>query len=384
MSKRRIEAVAPLILIGLLCVPAVLAQSPTEPASQISNNGPADALGLAEKRNTLEQDGGQPWHLKATYEIFSEDGLSKDTGTYEEWWASAKRNKHTVATKDFTRTDYFTDEGVFRVETGKMSAFIGPNWINALVHPFTEEDFDSFTTEAREHEIDKMPLNCITLAWRKGMPVEPITHTYCFGPELILRAAISEYGLFQILYNHHVRLAERYVPKEIRVLAGSRSVANIYVEKCESLNDMKDPKFTPPVGAKKLPSYSTGYGVTGGTPDQQLVRRTQPESAAPGKAGVHGEVAIKVTIDKDGRVTNPQVVSGSPTLTQTAMDTVTQWRYRPWVANHEPIDVETTLILGCSKEKKAETITCQYLKWSGLMMPMLPKREAFPGVARVP
>ncbi len=51
---------------------------------------------------------------------------------------------------------------------------------------------------------------------------------------------------------------------------------------------------------------------------------------------------------------------------------------------HEPIEVETTLILDCSKAKKGETITCQYLKWSGLMMPMLPKREAFPGVARVP
>jgi TonB family protein len=341
MFRAGVNTLGALILMSLLWVPAVLAQSPTAPTAQID---PTGTLTLAQKRNNLEQDGVQPWHIKATYEIFDVHGISESTGTYEEWWVSTKQNKHAFATSGFSRTDYFTNEGVFRIETGKMSVLIGPERIKALVRPLSEEKVDDFTSEEREQELGNLPLKCITLTWRKGAPVVPIAHAYCFEPDrLTLRAAVSEYGFFQTLYDGHVRLGDLYLAKQIRVLANQRPVVNIQVEQSETLNDINDADFSPPVDAKKLPPGLTGFGVVTGSTEEHLVRRVPPQyPEIANKENIHGEVAIKFTINKDGHVTNPQVISGPPLLRQAALDAVTQWQYKPFVSNHEPIEVEST------------------------------------------
>jgi protein TonB len=36
-------------------------------------------------------------------------------------------------------------------------------------------------------------------------------------------------------------------------------------------------------------------------------------------------------------------VSGPPVLQQAAIDAVKQWRYRPYLLNGEPVEVETTI-----------------------------------------
>jgi TonB family protein len=360
VSRHGIKTLWPLILFTLSCVPAVLAQSPSAQTTQLLKSDATSTLALAEKRNNLEQDGGQPWHIRATYETFDMEGKPNGKGTYEEWWVSTKRNKHTFATSGFSRTDYFTDEGGFRTEKGKMSTLIGPERIKALVRPLSEEKFDAFTSEVEERKLGNVLLKCITLTWRKGAPVVPIAHMYCFDPDqLILRAAISEYGFYQTLYEGQVRFGDRYLAKEIRVLADQRPVANIHVEQSEVLSAIKDAEFARPVDAKDLPPGVPRFGVVTGSLKQHLVRGVQPENAEAARAGhVQGEVTIKVTIDEDGKVTNPQVVSGPSILRQAAVDAVSQWHYKPFVANHEPTAIQTTFVLDCSRIKKEKTITC--------------------------
>jgi periplasmic protein TonB len=48
-------------------------------------------------------------------------------------------------------------------------------------------------------------------------------------------------------------------------------------------------------------------------------------------------------ISKNGMIENLRVLSGSPMLTQAALDAVSQWRYRPYLLNGEPVAVETTI-----------------------------------------
>jgi protein TonB len=36
-------------------------------------------------------------------------------------------------------------------------------------------------------------------------------------------------------------------------------------------------------------------------------------------------------------------LSGHPMLVQAALDAVSQWRYRPYILNSEPIEVETQI-----------------------------------------
>jgi periplasmic protein TonB len=48
-------------------------------------------------------------------------------------------------------------------------------------------------------------------------------------------------------------------------------------------------------------------------------------------------------IGKDGTVRDLQVRSGHPMLAQAAVDAVRQWRYRPYLLNGQPVEVDTQI-----------------------------------------
>jgi protein TonB len=56
---------------------------------------------------------------------------------------------------------------------------------------------------------------------------------------------------------------------------------------------------------------------------------------------IQGDVVLQAVISRFGTIENLQLVSGPPMLVRAAMDAVQQWRYRPYVLNGEPIEVET-------------------------------------------
>jgi protein TonB len=77
-----------------------------------------------------------------------------------------------------------------------------------------------------------------------------------------------------------------------------------------------------------------------------LIRRVEPIYPAMAKSvGVQGAVVIKALISTEGRIEQAQVVSGSPLLAKPALDAIQQWRYRPYLLNDKPVEVETQIIV---------------------------------------
>jgi TonB family protein len=75
-----------------------------------------------------------------------------------------------------------------------------------------------------------------------------------------------------------------------------------------------------------------------------LCERFQPIYPLIAKAAhVSGTVVLQATISKTGYVENLRVVSGPAMLQQAALDAVKNWRYRPYLLNNEPVEVETTV-----------------------------------------
>ncbi len=60
-------------------------------------------------------------------------------------------------------------------------------------------------------------------------------------------------------------------------------------------------------------------------------------------ARVQGSVVIKALISKTGDVIQEEVVSGPPLLTQAALDAVRQWKYRSYILQGQPVEVETQI-----------------------------------------
>jgi periplasmic protein TonB len=75
-----------------------------------------------------------------------------------------------------------------------------------------------------------------------------------------------------------------------------------------------------------------------------LLEKTMPQYPAIAKAaGVQGVVVLQATISQNGLIQNLRVISGPPMLQRAAMEAVRSWRYKPYLLNGVPVEVETTI-----------------------------------------
>lgn len=64
-----------------------------------------------------------------------------------------------------------------------------------------------------------------------------------------------------------------------------------------------------------------------------------------GRARIEGTVVLMAVIDKDGSVKDVRVESGLPLLAQAAIDAVRQWRYKPYMIDGEPVEVDSRITI---------------------------------------
>jgi protein TonB len=75
-----------------------------------------------------------------------------------------------------------------------------------------------------------------------------------------------------------------------------------------------------------------------------IVSRTIPSYPIIAKTmGVQGTVVLAATISKVGTIENLRVVSGPVALQRAALDAVKTWRYKPYVLDGQPVEVETSV-----------------------------------------
>ena len=58
---------------------------------------------------------------------------------------------------------------------------------------------------------------------------------------------------------------------------------------------------------------------------------------------IEGPVKLLATVGKNGSVTEVKVVSGDQLLTQSAVDAVKQWKYKPYLLNGDPVEIQTEI-----------------------------------------
>ncbi len=79
---------------------------------------------------------------------------------------------------------------------------------------------------------------------------------------------------------------------------------------------------------------------------QQLIHKVEPTyPQAAIDRSVQGIVVLRVVIARDGTVEELRRVSGPEELAAAAVDAVKWWRFRPYLENGEPVEVETQLAI---------------------------------------
>jgi protein TonB len=151
-----------------------------------------------------------------------------------------------------------------------------------------------------------------------------------------------------------VLIAPREVPKHIAMIeetiappqvsfdrpgveggTGSGS-GGVWKSLTDSLSHAETP---PPAPAPTVRAIRTSSMLEG-----NLIRRVQPAYPPLARsARIQGAVVLAAIISKAGTIDNLRVVSGHPMLVSAALEAVSQWRYRPYILNSEPIEVETQI-----------------------------------------
>jgi protein TonB len=96
------------------------------------------------------------------------------------------------------------------------------------------------------------------------------------------------------------------------------------------------PKVATPQRVRVSQGVSTGL----------LVRRVNPTYPPLARqARIQGTVVLHAMISKDGTIEGLTLISGHPMLAPAAIDAVKQWKYKPYLLNGEPVEVDTEVLV---------------------------------------
>lgn len=83
-----------------------------------------------------------------------------------------------------------------------------------------------------------------------------------------------------------------------------------------------------------------------------ILTQTNPEYPAKARAEhIQGDVVLHAIVDKEGKVSEVQVLSGDDTLAQSALEAVRQWRYKPMLVDGQPSEFDTTITVTFSLQE---------------------------------
>jgi protein TonB len=75
-----------------------------------------------------------------------------------------------------------------------------------------------------------------------------------------------------------------------------------------------------------------------------IIRRVEPVYPQTARiAHIEGEVTLRATIGTSGQLEGLQVVSGHPLLVNAAVAAVERWRFKPYLLNGSPIEVQSQI-----------------------------------------
>jgi periplasmic protein TonB len=85
-----------------------------------------------------------------------------------------------------------------------------------------------------------------------------------------------------------------------------------------------------------IPSTPQRVRISQGVTKGLLIQKIEPAYSPLARAA-------RVQGDANGQITNLQLVSGHPMLVPAAIAAIKQWRYKPYLLNGQPVEVETTI-----------------------------------------
>jgi protein TonB len=92
--------------------------------------------------------------------------------------------------------------------------------------------------------------------------------------------------------------------------------------------------------APVLQTLTVSQGVSQGLAIKKI-QPTYPSNAL--RLRIEGPVQLLATISKKGDISAVKIISGDPTLARAATDAVKQWKYKPYLLDGSPVEIQTQI-----------------------------------------
>jgi hypothetical protein len=294
--------------------------------------------------------GTHPWHVRAQFETFDEQGKHSNAGIFEEWWFGPKSYKSTYTSEALKQTDVATDAGLFRSGDPRWAtpqeALVPVLLTDPLkIHPYSPQKND-LTEET--HPSGSAKLRCVILL-RKPARDEPlggnlnVDHnlfpSYCFDAESTqLRYSTGGAGSGVVILDDIVQLQGHYVARVVRGMNAGKESVHIHILDAGPLAPDAAVPAPPEAGTAPLGGrIELPPGRMQPISGLREAMASIDERPAPGTV-----VEIKVVIGKDGHVLESTVVSGPPDLAATVARAARKVVYDPFTILGTPVEVVTT------------------------------------------
>jgi TonB family protein len=345
------RSIAALVALVFFAPSSLSAQAPA-PSAELPKD-PRAVFAAAAPSYDFASPNLKPWHFKVSYQLYDPQGNPSTQGTFEYWFASPKVYRTSWTRPDGSHTDWYDAEGNHSfLNSGPTLSVFERKLYDILLKPVPADDRldpEKVRLYREAKSIGGASFACIETIPQmqlhgqvQAVPLG-LFPTYCFDSHLPVLRITYSYGGLSTEYNKIVKVQDHYLSKELAIFEGNRKVLTAAVD---SVNGVlaTDPAFTPAAGSSVL-HPSARIPIDEASSTQMLIKKVSPVYPQDGKAAhITGKVVLKATIGVDGAIHDMEVVSApGPSFAASALTAVSQWQYKPYHLNGEPVEVETTI-----------------------------------------
>jgi TonB family protein len=333
----------------LLLWPFTLVGAQTPAAASSTAVTAADlSPSLVVDANSLGKDGKRPFYLKVSFEIFDLQGGAADQGTLEYWWAGQEGSRIEIRSATLG-TLGSTDASAAGSPVALRSLYLVRELLDDINSPGAALGPASANVATEARTVAGVSLECMH-------PVPPPalqTLKLVAGETTIcadrasgtIRLVSASYH--EITRNHPAVFGQTRVALDVAIFWSGKRAITGHIDQLKSFDPSKsavalEKASSPqregltPAGNPHIPGgVLAGNKISGSQP-------IYPELAKQRR--ITGTVVLAAEITKEGKIANlVPLASPDAALTNAAVEAVSNWKYKPYLLNGEPVSVSTTI-----------------------------------------
>jgi TonB family protein len=311
---------------------------------------------LSEARDKfgLDPKSSGPFHLKAQIQTFDEKGKPAKAGTFEEYSDGAGRS-HTETTYGGRTESNWKTPALYTSGAALHESFFMRRIVGAFLQglPTSAEIEKSNVVESKK-TFGALSTECLTTTSKVVRAVSQVTgasfsqglqsqQMYCFSLDSKSLRVMNSYPYLALVYNKLTPFEGREIPYSVTLSLGKVIRAKFDVDILEPWK-IEDATLVPPADAV-APAAESRVSVHSEAVEGNMLSKTAPVYPLRAKElRIQGSVVLAAIISRLGDVDDLELLySPDQSLTDAAMEAVKRWKYKPYLLNGEPVEVDTVI-----------------------------------------